>query len=323
VLSLSFGTNSLQPSSVDPLARAAELAWQAGIVVVASGGNDGKAVPTLADPAYSPVVLAVGSSDPMGTQVRTDDTIPAFATHGTALRPIDVVAPGTHVLSLRVPGSFIDTNASPANVGTRFVRGSGTSQSAAVVSGVVALLEQRFPGITPAQVKYLLVNGAYRLDTNVLFTGRGIVDAAMSTALGATRLAALVPPPPPPSNVKGTLEASRGDSHVLSNGVALTGERDIFGRSFDVTSMNAAEAAHTAWSGGTFNGTAWTGAGWSAGAWSATTWTLDDWTGSRWRTAGWDGALWDGSRWRAADWAGSRWRTGDWSAAGWSSVAWS
>ena len=41
VLNLSFGTNSTQPYTLDPLDYAAEVAWQHGIVVVASAGNDG------------------------------------------------------------------------------------------------------------------------------------------------------------------------------------------------------------------------------------------------------------------------------------------
>ena len=41
VLNLSYGTNSTQPYTVDPLAYAAEQAWHHGIVVVAAAGNSG------------------------------------------------------------------------------------------------------------------------------------------------------------------------------------------------------------------------------------------------------------------------------------------
>ena len=43
VLNLSFGTESLQAYTVDPLAQAAEQAWKRGIIVVAAAGNDGRA----------------------------------------------------------------------------------------------------------------------------------------------------------------------------------------------------------------------------------------------------------------------------------------
>jgi serine protease AprX len=73
---------------------------------------------------------------------------------GSSKRPVDVTAPCEHVMSLHVPGSHADTQieqdcrdgieadgswTSPiAGVADRFVRGSGTSQSPAVVSGAVA-----------------------------------------------------------------------------------------------------------------------------------------------------------------------------------------
>jgi serine protease AprX len=44
------------------------------------------------------------------------------------------------VTSLRVPNGFVDQNVTTGKVGTRFQRSSGTSQSTAVVSGLVALL---------------------------------------------------------------------------------------------------------------------------------------------------------------------------------------
>ena len=52
VINLSYGTDSTQAYTIDPLAQAAEQAWKHGIVVVAAAGNDGKtSTRTLADPA--------------------------------------------------------------------------------------------------------------------------------------------------------------------------------------------------------------------------------------------------------------------------------
>src|SRR4051812_6707770 len=67
VISLSYGTDSVQPSASDPLAFAVEQAWKKGIVVVVAGGNDGTALTTLANPAYDPYVIAVGADDPQNT----------------------------------------------------------------------------------------------------------------------------------------------------------------------------------------------------------------------------------------------------------------
>jgi serine protease AprX len=198
VLNLSFGTESQQPYTVDPLAQAAEQAWKRGIVVVAAAGNDGRSTQSLASPAYDPYLLAVGAVDPKGTLSATDDVVASFAQHGTSNRPVDVVAPGVSVLGLRVPGSFVDTlSGNVGKVGTRFQRGSGTSEATAVVSGLAAVLVQKFPTATPDAIKALIKATATPLtqgqatSTNPgtsLYSGNGIPNA--DKALNVTGISA-------------------------------------------------------------------------------------------------------------------------------------
>ena len=173
VLNLSYGTNSSQWYGVDPLAFAVEQAWDAGIVVVAAAGNSGYQAkgssPALANPAFDKRIIAVGASDSMGTATLADDTVPDFsaaAKTGSARAP-DFVAPGAHIQGLRVPNSYIDTHvAGVALLDERFMRGSGTSQSAAIASGAAALILDKFPNATPDQVKRLIKIGAYDMPGN-------------------------------------------------------------------------------------------------------------------------------------------------------------
>src|SRR3954467_1169689 len=157
VLNLSFGTLSPQSPAADPLSWAAEVAWKAGIVVVASAGNEGATTAGIANPAYNPFVLAIGAADTKGTDTTTDDTVPAFSAKqggNWGSRSIDVVAPGVGIVAPAVPGSAargagfgppavpgsaISTSYPGAAMGNGFIRGSGTSQASAVVSGGVAL----------------------------------------------------------------------------------------------------------------------------------------------------------------------------------------
>ena len=46
-----------------------------------------------------------------------------------------------------------------------------------------------------------------------------------------------------------SLDASRGSYHEALRGVTLTGEQDIFGRSFSSAALATAEASRTAWNG--------------------------------------------------------------------------
>src|SRR4029453_13318341 len=141
VLNLSFGTDSTQDYRLDPLAYAAEVAWLHGIVVVVAAGNTGFGTSQLNDPAYDPYVIAVGGDDTKGTDDPKDDVIPSWQSRGNTLRHPDLVAPGKSIVSLRDPGSFVDEANPGARVGaTRFIKGSGSSQAAAIVSGAVATI---------------------------------------------------------------------------------------------------------------------------------------------------------------------------------------
>ena len=91
-----------------------------------------------------------------------DDTIPDFSSRGDGTRNPDVVAPGAHVQSLRVAGSAIDDEygTGAGSINDRYLRGSGTSQAAAVVSGAAAVLLQQRPDVSPDEVKALLMTTA-------------------------------------------------------------------------------------------------------------------------------------------------------------------
>jgi serine protease AprX len=300
VLNLSYGTNSSQAYGDDPLAFAVEQAWKAGIFVVAATGNAGYVAHTgsLTDPAYDPKIFAVGASDSMGTLTTADDTVPSFSSTGSSSRTPDVVAPGTHIVSLRVPGSYIDqTFGSTGYVSQALSRGSGTSAAAAFVSGAAALVIQQRPAITPNQLKKLfLMNTDPLMGFSAQKEGQGEID------LGTMLLADTVNAPNQWKTIAwstggGTLEASRGTDHLMANGVVLSGEQDIFGQPFDSTAMAAAEAAGNSWSGGMWNGNSWSGSSWSGINWSGNSWSGSSWSGNSWSGSSWSGSSWSGSSW--------------------------
>jgi serine protease AprX len=330
VLNLSFGSDTPQAAAIDPLVFAAEAAWKKGIVVVASSGNDGLSqLLYLANPAASRAIIAVGASDTNGTTAITDDFVPEFAQHGTPLRPVDVIAPGQHVVGLKVPGSFVDQSVTTGKVGTRFQRGSGTSQAAAVVSGLAALIVQKFPTATPGQVKKMLTNSAQSIHpaTNLLsalynswYEGSGEANMAGIVSLKKVPAADVVSQW---SDGSGSLEEARGTAHVVSNGVALKGEVDIMGQPWSPKDWVEATNAGTTWSGGIWNSARWSGDGWSYAKWSYAKWSDADWSGTSWSYAKWSGVSWDGAKWSGAKWSYAKWSDASWSSAKWSGSAWS
>jgi serine protease AprX len=302
VLTLAYGTEGTADYKSNPLAFAVEQAWKAGIVVVVAGGNDGTTQPNLVNPAFDPYVVSVGAVDDRGTTTTLDDVLSDFSSRGNTKRRVDFSAPGRSVVSLRAPGSFIDVHYPTARVGTSLFKGSGTSQTAAVVSGAIADLLQARPTLTPDQVKALCRSNALDLfgsDANAAGAGRLMAALTVIKPIPLSSRQSFTP-----STGVGTLESARGASHLTLDGVALTGEKDIFGNAFSTAAWAQASATRTAWSGGKWMGVAWTGDGWS------TTNGVPSWSGRAWSGRAWSGGSWNGRAWSGNTWSGNDWGAG-------------
>jgi subtilisin family serine protease len=326
VINLSYGTNTRQAYGVDPLAYAVEQAWKHGIVVVAAAGNTGyqrgSSAPGLADPAYDPYVIGVGASDSMGTPSTADDTVASFSASsagcGSCKNP-DFVAPGAHLQGLRDGNSWIDANHSEGMLDPRFFRGSGTSEATAIISGAVALVLQKYPNLTPDQVKHYFESHAVKLAS----------FDSQAQGTGEIRLGEMLKKNPGPYAQKfgnatgtGSLELSRGADHISRDGVTLSGEQDIFGRPVDTNALATVESSGSTWSGGAWNGSTWSGSTWSGSTWSGSTWSGSSWSGSTWSSSTWSGSTWSGSTWSGSTWSGSSWSGSSWSGNTWASAGW-
>jgi serine protease AprX len=202
IVNLSVATGVYESYNTDPLTLAAQRAVQAGMVVVAAAGNNGRDPSGqlrhggITAPGNAPWVLTVGASSHMGTIDRSDDTMATFSSRGPSAidyeaKP-DVVAPGVGIESLSDPdGTYYSTRAAYLLDGTisRWYRPylslSGTSMAAPVVAGTVALMLQANPALTPNAVKAIIqytaqVRGWY----DPLTRGGGFLNAE-----GAVRLA--------------------------------------------------------------------------------------------------------------------------------------
>lgn len=325
VLNLSFGTDSTQHYTLDPLSYAAEVAWKHGIVVVAAAGNRGFGDARLNNPAINPYVIAVGASDTKGTYDTSDDVVPDWSSRGDGERNPDLVAPGKSVVSLRTPGSWVDVNHPEGYVTERFLRGSGTSQAAAVVSGAAALVLQQRPNATPDQVKALMKGTATPMpEADRQAQGAGVLDMKSAfrapTPVAQQTWAA--------STGLGSLDAARGSLKVEYEGSVLEGEQDIFGNAWEPETWSASSGSATSWSEGTWNKAGWSGDGWSKAGWSGTGWNKAGWSKAgwsedMWNKAGWSKAGWSGDAWSKAGWSDATWTKAGWSKAGWSEEMWS
>jgi serine protease AprX len=264
VINLSLGVDMPMAWRADPLSAAVEAAWASGITVVTSSGNDGRGNVTA--PGRDPWVLTVGASDTHGTASTADDTVASFSgssARGWFVKP-EVVAPGIDIVSLRAPGSTLDTTYPAARIGKDQFRGSGTSMSTALTAGAAAVVLWGHPEATPDDVKGALVSSA-----------AGSINAV---------------------DVGAALDAEAQESWWQSLPVADGLDRPGFGP------RDRMPWAGTRWSGTRWSGTRWSGTRWSGTRWSGTRWSGTRWSGTRWSGTRWSGTRWSGTRWSASEW---------------------
>lgn len=195
VLNLSFSARPRWPYWLDPINQAVMRAWQAGITVVAAAGNEGPDQMTIGSPGNLPYLITVGAiTDSWTPENRIDDYIPDFSSRGPTpsahIKP-DLVAPGGHIAGITRPGSTL-TEEHPDYVlsSGEFVM-TGTSQAAALVSGIAALLLQLEPDLSPDDVKCKLISSADlainrngKLAYSPFQQGNGYVSATRAVTLG-------------------------------------------------------------------------------------------------------------------------------------------
>ncbi|HZT67037.1 MAG TPA: S8 family serine peptidase [Acidimicrobiales bacterium] len=308
VINLSLGAQPQSSTVQNPLDHAVEKLWHAGVVVVTSAGNAGPFNGTILSPGDDPLVITVGAMDDQGQTSPSNDLMVPWSSVGPTnpdgwFKP-DLVASGRTVVSLRAPGSYIDTTYPSAEVGTGNFLGSGTSFSAAVTSGAVALVLQHSPGLNPDTVKGRLIG-----TTTPGPVGNPFVDGfgdlnALGAAQATFTFTQHAPSAATPMGATVSLESTWSGTGWNGTGWNGTGWN---GQAYQGTGWNGTGWNGTGWNGAYFNGTGWNGTGWNSGFWSGTGWNGTGWNGSAWDGTGWNGTGWNGASWTGTGWNGSAW----------------
>lgn len=138
-----------------------QVAYDNGLTIVGAAGNTGEDYrnDTINYPAKYPQVISVSATDIF-------DERPLFSSFGMRN---DIAAPGDYIFSTLPYNSY----------GTM----SGTSMAAPHVAGVLALVKEKYPTYTNAQLKEALVDNAYDLGARGWdrFFGFGLVQADFLT----------------------------------------------------------------------------------------------------------------------------------------------
>ena len=199
-------------------------ATNAGIIVVIAAGNASGANPEYparfaADPAYSGLVVAVGA-------VNDANAIAGFSNRAGVASANYIVAPGVSITTTSNTGGYASAN--------------GTSFSAPHVAGAVAVLRERFPTATAAEIVEMLLSTARDLgaDGTDAVYGRGLLSLSDALApLGflwvPVDLGALV------EETELRLGAAFGDGLTQSAALANVLALDMLGRDFHIDMRGA------------------------------------------------------------------------------------
>ena len=192
VISNSWGSSgAFDPTN--PINVASYEAYKQGIVTVFAAGNEGPNPATINPYSVAPWVISVGAAN-------KDGSLADFSSRGnpgetgtftmpdgqqwTYTSQPTLVATGVSIVSTRaltgvlpVLAAADDINLDPAHI-PFYTHMSGTSMATPHVAGIIALLFEADPSLTPAQVKQLLVSTAVPMPGRSAFeVGAGHVDA--------------------------------------------------------------------------------------------------------------------------------------------------
>ncbi|HET8569380.1 MAG TPA: S8 family peptidase [Candidatus Limnocylindria bacterium] len=290
VTNMSFGATQSGSYKTDPLATAAQVLNFAGIAVVVSAGNSGPTVETVTSPGADPFVITVGAIDDNGTATLADDLMATFSSRGRTkydrLNKPDLVAPGRKMVSALAPGSTIPTMypdrlvTAPGALVAEYMRLSGTSMAAPVVSGIVALMVERNSSLTPGQIKSRLKKNT----TPIAYGGPQDKGAGLVNALKAV------------ASVDPDKEYSEGrvtDSFAKDMRRFVQGQpipwRDLF-HNGGVDSRNV-----------TWGNITWENITWDNITWDNITWENFTWENITWETITWETITWQSSAQQSLD----------------------
>jgi serine protease AprX len=273
-VNLSVSTSMPESYATSPVDAAVEYLVHQNVTVVAAAGNLGDSQDAVwYAPGNDPLALTVGCLDDNETKIGSDDSLCEVSSAGTTedgfAKP-DVVAPGRKIISALAGGingqavSLAQEFPDRITADGQHIRLSGTSMASPVVTGAVALLLERNPGLHPQQIRQILTNTATH------YTGQA--DAA-----GKINLAAAIPATQHPP-------AFTPDQIPLPTGATNTsGLRTLL------------------WNGATWASVYWSSAHWDSAHWDSAHWDSAYWDSAHWDSAHWDSAHWDSAHWDSAD----------------------
>jgi serine protease AprX len=200
VTSNSWGSSDKTFSCLDPSNIATYELYKKGIISVFAAGNDGPGEGTQNPNSRTPWVISVGAGEKDGVLKRVSargeptfkaECVMPDGVKWTHVNEPTVVAPGVNIISTRtlqgaLPGLFAQRDVAeiPPKHFPYYTISDGTSMAAPHVTGIVALLLEANPRLTPDEVRTILRTTATNMTARVAWeVGAGFVNAHAAVAM--------------------------------------------------------------------------------------------------------------------------------------------
>jgi len=254
----------------DPLDRAVERLWFSGVTVVAAAGNyglpDGPSGVPFA-PGNDPFVITVGAIDLEGSVSVHRHETPFWSAYGytnDGFRKPELSAAGRYMIGPVSPIATLKL-AKPENVvAPNYMRLSGTSFAAPVVSGAAAQILARHPDWTPDKVKGAL-----------MATARFVPEEGLTGAAGVGEVNAF----------RAATRSTAPNPNLALN--QFVGVDPVTG----ATVFNAVTWTDAAENDASWSDASWTDVSWSDASWSTVTWSDVSWSDVTWSDVTWSDVL--------------------------------
>jgi serine protease AprX len=341
VVNLSVASTVAQSYHQDPLDAMVEKLWFSGVAVVTAAGNGTGSV--LYAPGNDPFVITVGSIDDLYQTSLAASPMADWSRYGYTqdgyAKP-EVVADGSHVVSLLAPASLLAVQHTGNIVDNNYFKMGGTSMAAPEVAGMVALMIEADPSLGNNRIKKMLRNATVPFGTTAytswLGTTGGFLDAS---AIGR------VVDSDDNANQAISMSLNPNTGAILAGGAAW-GDAQWVNASWTNASWTNASWTNASWTNASWTGLGtstpsltslvWNPASWANtswinvnpvqlanGSWTNASWTNGSWTNGSWTNGSWTNASWTNTPPQNASWTNASWTNGSWTNASWTGIQWS
>jgi serine protease AprX len=262
----------------DPLDKAVEKLWLAGVVVVCAAGNyavDSQPSGVLYAPGNDPFVITVGAADIRGSTNPANHRNAPWSAYGftpDGFSKPELGAPGRYMIGQVSPNATLKQLFPSKVLAENRMKLSGTSFAAPLVAGMAANLLAKNPSWTPDQVKGALMVSA-----------KDVSDATSANSLGVGE-----------ANLEAAFAVDGPPNPNLGLNKYLT--RDSSGRNvFDTERWQDTAESNASWNSASWSSASWSSASWSSASWSSASWSSASWSSASWSSASWSSASWSSS----------------------------